>query len=122
MTPEVIPKYTLEEKRSRSWHYHGYRTLSVWMASAPEDFCLFRRYSTVTTRTLLYLQHQIAKIEAKLDEIDERSMKEELGHSYLDNLDYDPFSDRTKLLAEIGPLLQKYCRSISMLLLAVAAC
>ena len=97
-----------EEKRGQSHQYHGYSTFAKWMASS-NDFFLLRRFSVVTARSLLYLQHRIAKIERDLEYWDEYSKNEPVGKCSLDSIDYDELPERKILIDEITPLLQQYC-------------
>lgn len=81
------------------------------MASSPTEFFILRRYSNLTARCLLSLQHGLAKKEEELDAIDSRSIEEQLGFSYLDSLDNDSFARRLEVLQESAVMLREYCTS-----------
>ena len=77
------------------------------MAST-NDFFMLRRYSALTARSLLYLQHQISKIENQLEDLDTKSTHAPI--SGLDSFDHDPFPEREQLVSALIPLLQQYCK------------
>ena len=103
---------TDEEKRDyerdHAYHYLGYPALSKWMASS-RDFFLLRRYGNLTARSLLFLQHQIARIEMELESLDSESRSRNPGESHLDSFELDEFPKRQKLIDDLIPLLQAYC-------------
>ncbi len=79
------------------------------MASSGEFF-LLRRYSGLTARSLLYLQHRITKIEKSLSELDEQSKWEPDGYAGIDTIDHDTQPARQKLIDDALPVLQRYCQ------------
>ena len=115
--PTFLSQLTDEEKRGHSYQYAGYPELSRWMASS-QDFFLLRRYSALAARSLLYLQHRIAKIEIELTNLDEKSMMNQDGYAGIDTIDHDTEPGRQILIDQALPLLQQYCTS-KVLLFAV---
>jgi hypothetical protein len=100
---------TDEEKQAFPGHYVGYPGLCEWM-SLSEDFFLLQRFSPLAARCLLSLQHDIAQIKNKLDEIDTASMQQPPGRGGgCGSFTYETQPKRTALIEDATVLLQKYC-------------
>ena len=78
------------------------------MASS-NDFFLLRRFAQLNARYLLYLQHEIARREEQLDQLDAISRERPPGKGLKGSFEDEEFLDRTRLIRELGPLLKEYC-------------
>lgn len=56
------------------WKYLGYRALAKWAGSSP-DALIVRRFNTAHARVLLFMQDEIAQIEADLEELDKKNIR-----------------------------------------------
>jgi len=64
---EQIP--TQDDLDEKPWKYYGYKAFSEWGGS-DDDFFVLRRFKSLNTRVILYMQDDIAKVEAELRELD----------------------------------------------------
>ena len=103
-----------EEKPEYAYHFSGYPEFAKWMASS-SGFFLLRRYSKLAARSLLDLQHELAKIEIRLTELDDLSVPKADGSPGIDSIEYDTPSEREHLIQKSTKLLQQYCIEISEL-------
>jgi hypothetical protein len=55
------------------WKYLGYRALAKWAGSSP-DALVVRRFNAAHVRVLLFMQDEIAQIEADLEELDKENI------------------------------------------------
>ncbi|KAK3080017.1 hypothetical protein LTS18_003337, partial [Coniosporium uncinatum] len=55
--------------RAKPWRFLGYPAFSAWLASSDDAFVL-RRFGVLHARTLLMVQHEIVRLEARLAEED----------------------------------------------------
>lgn len=99
------------DEENYPWQYQGYPGFSAWMAS-DVDFFLLRRFSKVNARYLLYLQHEIGKRERWLDEWDALSKHAPPGKEPCGSFETESHPERTRLIEELGPLLQRYCKDL----------
>lgn len=81
--------------------------MSRWMAS-PKNALVLRKFSTVNARTLLYLQHEIAKREETLSSLDEQSMAQRSYRGSFDDFETDVNTERGRLMVEMPRLLDQY--------------
>ena len=80
------------------------------MASA-NDMSLLRRFSRLHARSFLYLQRRLIKVEQELEDIDNESIKQNLGYSSLNTIEHDLFPEREPKIDEAIPLLKQYGQS-----------
>lgn len=96
-------------RRHKAWKYYGYPAFSRFIASS-SDYAVFRRFSVVANRALLLLQHRIAKREAELAAMDQRSMlilpEDACGCG---SFEADTGTDREEVITELSVLLKQYC-------------
>ncbi|KAL6832048.1 hypothetical protein V8C40DRAFT_237730 [Trichoderma camerunense] len=95
--------------QSQRNHPGGYPSLASFIGS-DKDFFIFRRFSALSARNLLYLQDELMELESRLQEID---FKESLSGSQQDlwNLHSrreDSNQSRKALMKEIRIKLQEY--------------
>lgn len=97
-----------DEKQKYAYQYVGYPALSQWMSSS-NDFFLVRKFGAVTARSILYLQHQIAKRELMLEHLDEKSLNWPPGCGARHSIEIDDAGGpRGQVMAELLPLLERY--------------
>ncbi|KAF2723048.1 hypothetical protein K431DRAFT_283210 [Polychaeton citri CBS 116435] len=113
-TPDDVQKYQNlgdQEKREDAWKYYGYPKLAEWMSSSTDTF-LLRRFSKLSARTLLMLQHELAIKEREIAEYDEWTwmLPREHFRSSNNSLEYEreTNSPREALLLETIPMLKQY--------------
>ncbi|UKZ82730.1 hypothetical protein TrVFT333_010526 [Trichoderma virens FT-333] len=97
------------QAQSQRDHPGGYPSLASFIGS-DKDFFIFRRFSALSARNLLYLQDELLELESRLQEID---LKESLSQSQQDlwNLHSrreDSNQSRKALMKEIRIKLQEY--------------
>jgi len=101
-------KISRKELDKKPWKYVGYRGYTEFLASE-NDFLIFRRFSTVSTRIALMLQHQVSVLEAKLDLLDVRYSKRDAvdvnNGSFRDDED-----DRLQVFEELRVKLLEYSK------------
>jgi hypothetical protein len=98
------------EKRNAAWKYEGYKAFSSWMASE-DDFFLFRRFGSLNSRTILWMQDRITRIESelkKLDEMVENSKITENRRNDSFRWDETHMAQRHALMIDLSQLLQHY--------------
>lgn len=102
------------DKRKAPYQYHGYPSLSEWMASS-NDFFVLRRFSPTQVRCLLYLQNEIASREKELQNWDLFARCQTAGKGNSGTIISDPATlaenPRPRLLRELIPLLHQYSKS-----------
>ena len=103
---EQLSKKDIDEK---PWKYIGYRRYTEFL-STENDFLIFRRFSTVSTRVALMLQHQVSVLESKLNNLDTQYSKKDAidvhNGSFRDDED-----DRLEVLEELRLKLLDYSES-----------
>ncbi|KAF7185725.1 hypothetical protein HII31_12956 [Pseudocercospora fuligena] len=117
LDPECMKRYKQlsdDEKQNVAWQYHGYPSLSRWMASS-NDFFVLRKFSTLSARSLLYLQNEIAQREKKLEGWDLVSMTGPLedGNCDTGSFAFDESRERGQAMRELIPLLEQYYNLIN---------
>lgn len=80
---------------------------------ASRDAFVLRRFSAVSARTLLYIQHEIAKRETRLHALDKKSMEQPQDEGGCDSFEEDLTTERGKLMQEFPDLLNQYCEHFS---------
>jgi hypothetical protein len=70
-TPLTCP--SKEQIIGQPWKYLGYRALAKWAGSSP-DALVVRRFNAAHARVLLFMQDEIARIEADLEELDKQNI------------------------------------------------
>ncbi|KAL5449657.1 hypothetical protein PMIN06_006782 [Paraphaeosphaeria minitans] len=101
---------TSQDKRNSAWKYEGYKAFSSWMASE-DDFFLFRRFGDLNSRTILWLQDRIMRIEddlKRLDEFVENSKPDEKLRNNSFRWDERFMTQRHAHMAELSHLLNHY--------------
>ena len=83
--------------------YLGYPTLSALM-NMDDDLMLFRRFGSLSVRTLLYLQDDIVRLEKDLKNIEQQQImqKQNTGDRSLDS------KQKTDILIRLRSLLKEY--------------
>ncbi|KAF2430123.1 hypothetical protein EJ08DRAFT_252447 [Tothia fuscella] len=87
----------------------GYPQLAALLNSDP-DYPIYRRFGTLRSRVLLHRQYELAKLESKLSELDQKDAidsKYRLTSIRRDQADGDQ-SERTDLVNEIDQKLKNY--------------
>lgn len=107
--PDPAQPRSDDEKRQWSYQYYGYPALSEWMASSHDTFIL-RRFTKSCGRCLLRRQHEIAKLEQELEEIDTCLQQQPAGYGSSDSFDDDVSTRRPEIIDELEEHLQKYCK------------
>lgn len=86
----------------------GYPQLAAVVNSDP-NFRVYRRFGTLRNRVMFYRQHEIAKLEEKLQEMDKA---DDQAHPYRNQSirkdKADPESERQALMDEIDQKLEHY--------------
>jgi hypothetical protein len=59
---------TMNTSKKPAWKVEGYQEFSKWMASE-NDFFVFRRFESLNANTILWMQHSISELEARLEQI-----------------------------------------------------
>ncbi|KAK7191935.1 hypothetical protein DPSP01_013342 [Paraphaeosphaeria sporulosa] len=110
LSPSSTFTTTSQDKRKAAWKYEGYKAFSSWMASE-DDFFLFRRFGDLNSRTILWMQDRITRVENDLRSLDEMVHKSKLA----DNLRNDSFrwdekwmTQRHAHMVELSQLLHHY--------------
>ena len=103
---------TDEEKHTHAYQYHGYPALSEWMASS-NDFYVLRKFATVSARTLLYLQDEIAQLEKELGQLDEQTRMEEMGKGMSGSFKRDRHNRRGEIMRQMPGRLNTYCTYVA---------
>ncbi|KAF1948150.1 hypothetical protein CC80DRAFT_498400 [Byssothecium circinans] len=87
----------------------GYPALAKLIGS-DADFFVFRRFSSLAARHLLYLQDQLAELEERLNAVDlaESRNSNQQALWNLHSRRKDSNQERKKIMEELGPLLKKY--------------
>lgn len=83
--------------------------------ASDNDFFVLRKFSTLSARSLLYLQNEIARREKKLEGWDLYAMKfrEGQGDCETGSFRLDESGEKGIALRELIPLLQQYCMLFS---------
>jgi len=88
------------------WKFLGYRALAKWAGSSP-DALIIRRFNTAHARVLLFMQDEIAQIEADLEELDKKNMwSPDLVHNGTFREEHE--QERTNLLGLLATKLKAY--------------
>ena len=112
---EQLGRRELDEK---PWKYVGYRRYTEFLAS-DNDFLVFRRFNTVSTRVSLMLQHQVSILEAKLDLLDTQYSKRDAVD--VNNGSFrDDEEDRLQVLEELRVKLLEYSKHITYIIYKTA--
>jgi len=87
----------------------GYASLSSFMAS-DKVFTVFRRFDTISIRTLLYLQDELTELEESLHELDQTDMNDGTPFDLwrLHSRRGDNNEERNQILVEIREKLIEY--------------
>jgi hypothetical protein len=96
-----------------AWKHEGYPQFSKLMAS-DDDLFVFRRFATVNARVILWMQHQIAEMEVRLEKMDERMRQEEKGRNDSFAWDTQWYMDRNNLMRELSATVLHYSKIASV--------
>jgi hypothetical protein len=89
----------------------GYAQVAALM-SKEQDYAVFRKFTALNARNLLYLQAEITHLEQRLHEIDEALKASDDGKAVLSSwLKYVEDRDRMTLIRDIRQLLTEYSRA-----------
>ncbi|KAI8630363.1 hypothetical protein F5Y19DRAFT_429802 [Xylariaceae sp. FL1651] len=97
---------TREDIERKPWKYVGYRGYTSLVASE-DDFFILRRFNSLNVRITLLLQDEIAVLENKLAEIDERNSKKDSEDVHNGSFRQDQ-NDRTAVLNKVRQRILKY--------------
>ena len=81
--------------------------------ASDDDFFIFRKFENANARVLLWMQHQIAKKEARLAELHNVVEESPLDNGLRnDSFDWDEkyFKERDDLTRDLSDLLLKYSK------------
>ena len=98
-----------QEEIEKPWKYIGYRGFSAFLAS-DDDFLIFRRFSTLNTRVLLFLQDQISVLESELNELDRKHSDKDAVDIHNGSFRQESEPRRTELLLDIHQSLKEYSK------------
>lgn len=87
----------------------GYRAFSTFLDS-DNNFLVFRKFGTLNSRLLLYLQDKIAVAEKELGEIDLHYSKEETGDVNNGSFRQEMIVERVQALERIHLLIKEYSK------------
>jgi len=90
----------------KPWKYIGYKGYTEFLASE-NDFLVFRRFGSASTRVSLMLQHQVSVLEWKLDRLDRRYSGKAAADVNNGSFRHDE-DDRAKVLEELRLKLLQY--------------
>lgn len=107
LTPRLQP--LSQEQIEKPWKYIGYGGFSAFLAS-DDDFLIFRRFSTVNARVLLFLQDRISVLESELHEVDLKHSRESAVDIHNGSFRQENEPRRPALLLEIHQLLKDYSK------------
>lgn len=103
-----LSQMELDEK---PWKYIGYRGYTEFLASE-NDFLIFRRFTSASTRVALMLQHQMSVLEEELNQLDitysRRNAVDVNNGSFRDDED-----DRLQVIENLRVKLLEYSTCLS---------
>lgn len=107
--PGDIEMGPIPSRQPQHQHPGGYHSLASFIGS-DKDFFIFRRFSNLSARNLLYLQDELLELEAKLMEVDlqESSNGSPQGLYNLHTRREDKNESRKTLMKDIKSKLQEY--------------
>ncbi|VUC34359.1 unnamed protein product [Clonostachys rosea] len=96
-------------------HPDGYPSLAAFMASDPDRTALiFKRFDRLTARTLLYLESELAELQAQLDAFDEEDRGSPCARNWTTYKEkWKIYPQRAKLLEGIKETMMEYKRLLS---------
>ena len=105
-------KPTQQDIEKRPWQYKGYPAFTAWMGSS-SDFFLLRRFDKLNAWVQLDWQDQIARLETKLEQVNEQCRQNSDVDARSDSLrpDIDPMPRRQEIIKELRSLLKEYSES-----------
>lgn len=88
----------------------GYPSLAAFMASDPDRTALmFKRFDRLTARTLLYLESELAELQAQLDAFDEADRGSPCARNWTTYKEkWQFYPQRAKLLENIQKTIMEY--------------
>ncbi|KAK5118099.1 hypothetical protein LTR62_004145 [Meristemomyces frigidus] len=104
---ERYDRLSPDEKQEVPWQYFSYPSYARHLASH-HDFFLLRRFAPTQVRCLLYLQACIGRMESQLKDWDEFAEKQPKSYGNSGSILDDDFPERTKIIEQLVPLVQKY--------------
>ncbi|KAK7216715.1 hypothetical protein V2G26_004718 [Clonostachys chloroleuca] len=90
----------------------GYPSLAAFMASDPDRTALMlKRFDRLTARTLLYLESELAELQAQLDAFDEEDRGSPCARNWITYKEkWQVFPERAKLLKAIQKTIMEYSK------------
>ena len=104
---DYYAKPDLEEQKSKSWRYIGYKGFCEWSATT-DDFLVIRRFDSLAIRAIFLLQWEITKLESELAKMDETSMYGPVPDDSNGSFERD-FPNRQRQIRTIKEKLEEYC-------------
>lgn len=104
------PPIELTKRRPKPWKEVGYRGFSAFLDS-DNDFLIFRRFGSVNTRLLLYLQDQIAVLETELEDLEELHAHENAVDIHNGSFRQEALPKRTTILEALNIKVRQYSES-----------
>lgn len=95
------------QRQKKPWKYIGYAGFSQFIVS-DHDFFMLRAFSKISARVLLMLQDELAELEAKLTDIDERLSAEAATDVHNGSFREETSSERKDVLVGIDRKLRAY--------------
>jgi hypothetical protein len=103
-------KPTQDALADKPWKYYGYKAFSEWGGS-DDDFFVLRRFKSLNTRVILYMQDGITKLEAELRGLDLQHSRVDAEDIHNGSFRHDALLRRKEIIDQALQKLKEYSKS-----------